>query len=372
MGSFVAHPAMAAAATLVVVVGVAGVVYLRRGGEHLMEAPSSAIASSADETASRTVPLSSSAPAPAPPPATEPAPPPPAAAVPAPEVIGGGYVDRGSPGAGSSGYRVGLSEEAKARDVRSRDEVDKGADADRERVALRREGERADPLGKVAPFDGAPAKQKRPAGIELRTPELQPKDLSESKLAKKDSGKRESAQPYAADDTSPPAADQVARAPAPQSGAAGAAAPAPAPLRSPPPRPQATTRAQLDGVPGNAVNGPSYRFGDAKNKSAAAGKPADEKTGDDPALFGWARKQHDQVLAAVGAGECRKAATAAVEIYNRTPGYFAANVVNDRSVRPCLPYITSERQREDNSRAAKRANAAEAPTQAAPPPPARK
>jgi hypothetical protein len=60
----------------------------------------------------------------------------------------------------------------------------------------------------------------------------------------------------------------------------------------------------------------------------------------------------------VRANNCRAAANAATEIYNRAPDFYATSVESDREIRPCLSYVTSERERVDRARAAKRGNAA--------------
>ena len=86
----------------------------------------------------------------------------------------------------------------------------------------------------------------------------------------------------------------------------------------------------------------------------------------DPTLLEWARKQREQVIAYVNQNRCRDAATAAVEIYNRAPDYYNANVATDRQIKPCLAYVTTERDRADRKRASKNAADVQAPAQAAP------
>jgi hypothetical protein len=94
----------------------------------------------------------------------------------------------------------------------------------------------------------------------------------------------------------------------------------------------------------------------------------DAKPARDTAVVDWARKQHDQVIALVASNRCRDAASAAVEIYNRAPDYFAANIVTDRQIKPCMAYVNNERERAERSRGAPK-NAADdtpAPVRAAP------
>ncbi|HEX7837756.1 MAG TPA: hypothetical protein VF469_09850, partial [Kofleriaceae bacterium] len=108
------------------------------------------------------------------------------------------------------------------------------------------------------------------------------------------------------------------------------------------------------------------------NDNRIAGKfagPAKDNAGSDGSLIDWARKRHEQVKTLVSSNNCRAAASAATEIYNRAPDYYAANVVTDRTIKPCLAYLNTERERDDRVRAAKNA----ASDSAAPaPPPARK
>jgi hypothetical protein len=356
--SFASHPAMAAAAMFAVVIGVAGLVYVRRGGEHFVESISPPSATGPSAAAS----TSPGAPPPAAAPAVEP--PPPGASVPEPAAD-----DRA--GAASGSYRVRLAEEAKQVARADLKPSDSGA---KDVAVLHVDPERA--MSKVGRAEDAPARPRRPAGIELRTPEPQLKELPEREVAKKAKLERDVGRSGARDQASAPADERMAQATAGAPSGSGAAAPPAAMPQSPP--------IVANELNGNAVNGPSYRFGDDKgntaNQRAAAGKasapaaakPADDKAGDDRTLLGWARKRHSQVVALVHANDCLAAATAAIEIFNLVPGYYTANVVNDREVRPCLPYVTRERDREMRSRAAKRANAVEAPAQAAPPPPVRK
>jgi hypothetical protein len=143
------------------------------------------------------------------------------------------------------------------------------------------------------------------------------------------------------------AAPRAAQAPAPSSNnVAAGAAPGPG-----------NERVQADSPPASAPGAPP----------AVENTLAQQTDKTNASLLGWARTRHDQVVALVRSSNCRGAATAAIEIYNRAPDYYATNVATDRSVKPCLPYLNIERQREDRQRAVKRANASDAPSQAAPP-----
>lgn len=90
-----------------------------------------------------------------------------------------------------------------------------------------------------------------------------------------------------------------------------------------------------------------------------------DKSGEDRALLGWARKQHEQVIAAVKSSKCDEAASLATEIYRRAPVFYAENLATARTMKPCASYLNREREREDRNRAAsKRAYSNEAPAPA--------
>ena len=52
------------------------------------------------------------------------------------------------------------------------------------------------------------------------------------------------------------------------------------------------------------------------------------------------------MIASVRAGKCEAAANIAVGIANRANGYYTANVETDRTIKPCLQYITAQREKE--------------------------
>ncbi|HET9621106.1 MAG TPA: hypothetical protein VFP84_07060, partial [Kofleriaceae bacterium] len=205
-------------------------------------------------------------------------------------------------------------------------------------VALKKDAAAND--GIVAPSSSkaaAPGKRKA-IGIAVEGRELQPKDLDEQKLARADR-------------------DGAARPSAPSGAASGGGAPPAKPV------PATVARAGAFATPPPAAE----LAGDVATDKADA--KADAKPADGNVL-GWAQRQHAQVVALVRANNCRAAASAAAEIYNRAPDFYASTVESDREIRPCLSYVTSERERVDRARAAKRGNAAAdqgaAPAQAVP------
>jgi hypothetical protein len=339
--SFVAHPALAAAATVVLVASVAGGLYLR--GDAQFAAPSAPALERADraERAERAEK----------PRAT------PGAAVPAAPVAPAGgtaevaadserhraQLDQATGGAPALGQtaaagstddqlRKGDSGGGASRPGASRPgaitefEADKASDRP---PAPARNLAPATPSRSDASPPAKPAAEiaerkdvksaKKLRGIELHSPELSPRELA-------DEGQGQ------------------AKAPAPAQGDRRATPPPPPP----------------------AFAGASNQIAAAPAAPPAAAPPADAKARD--AVLDWARKQHDQVIALVASNRCRDAASAAVEIYNRAPDYFAANFVTDRQIKSCLAYINHERELVERSRGAPK-NAADdmpAPVRAAP------
>ena len=349
--SFVAHPALAAAATVVLVASVAGGLYLR--GDAQFAAPSAPLeradrADQAEKTRATQV-----------------------AAVPAAPIAPAAQAPGAAP-AGSAGSAgpAGVTAEVAADSDRNRAQLDQaaggapvlgqtaaaashddqlrkgdsGGGASRAKAIAKFEADKASdrpeaPARSLAPAPPSrsdaspPAKRaaeiaerkdvksaKKLRGIELHSPELSPRELA-------DEGQGQ------------------AKAPAPTQGDRRAI---------PPPPP--------------AFSGASNQIAAAPAAPPAAAPPADAKQARDPAVVDWARKQHDQVIALVASNRCRDAASAAVEIYNRAPDYYAANIATDRQIKPCMAYVNHERELADRSRGAPK-NAADdmpAPVRAAP------
>ena len=402
--SFAAHPAMAAAATLVLVSSVAGLLYVR-GTDQLARPDAVAL----ERAPAPTAPTSAAEPGP---PAVAEAPA--AGAAPA--------------GAGSGAYRARLDgasagevdttaakgelaapQAAAAPDPSTAAQGDGRTHASYEETNASGLGAVRDAeLRKLDAVRPAPARPSKPAnkpqavrGIELRTPQLQPKELKDSDDEKAATGRREAtgdgrpakekqiverdargaapgggapAAPPASAPPPPPAQAQTQRA----AGAAAADFDAPAPAS-----PQAAPPASPRGPAANEAKRPAAKSANQLPPSSAANaqnaqgdrrvdKTASSADGDvrqaqaDRTLLEWARKQREQVIAYVNQNRCREAATAAVEIYNRAPDYYNANVATDRQIKPCIAYVATERDRADRKRASKSAADVQAPAQAAP------
>jgi hypothetical protein len=310
---FLAHPAMAAAAMLVLVVGVAGTLYLKKGDQFAAkEAPSPAFA---QDTA---------VPAEAP-----------------------GAADRGfAEGAAGSAYSVGLDDNV-------------GAQQGIAAPAADREAEQADKraeAGKLAEerkaSDGAGrrdvAKNKKGSAIVVDTPHRQPKELDaprakaasrSTEVAKGDSMRFD-------DDTfvggagGGAAATGTAQATVPRAPAGNA--PTAAPM--PPPPPVATTK--------QAKPKPAKKEAQSVADEAKP-EPAPSK---DNTLIAWAKAQHNRAISLASNGDCRGAARLAVTIEGRAPEYYAQFMATDRSLKKCQAYVAAERQAEAERAAKARAS----------------
>lgn len=410
--SFMAHPAMAAAATLVLVITAAGTLYLRGTDQFAKsEAPAVERLPAPAVPAATSAPSESAAAAPSPAPAAPMAAPVTSPAVPAPEPQVGAAEGSSAEGAAASDpYRFDGAPAATGRAAQDKEarqlstEVDEVQDrgligrASNEKTKGASQGATQAELSKLgAATKAAPQRPSKPEpvrGIELRTPQLQPKDLGDDE---KPAGRRERAAEIARDQrnaaaaggapaTPPAAVPPPPPAPAPArvseasrpAGPAGAAdfdasqvqqAPtAPAAPASEAKRP--SPKQSVQPLPPSSVNNAVSAQNDRRpGKTANAANADNTANGDSKQVqvLDWARKQREQVIAYVNANRCREAATTAVEIYNRAPEYYNANVATDRQIKPCLAYVTSERERADRSRASnKNAADVQTPAQAAP------
>ena len=375
--SFAAHPAMAAAAMLVVVLGVATLVTKRSGDQF---AESTAPASQA------TIQEKSAAGAPAP---------------------GNRIAPSGAMGSGSAAvvappadvdalerqkvdtFRVALDEGAAA-DDNAKDHgnglADKKSDEKPKRgtVTVTKPSSDADFGGKLAKEqqqelanDRAQLATKKSVsqGIELRAQDPGVKDLEDDsrRKGKVSEAKPSKNEPYRYESTvDGRLASPDASAPGAGAASGGAATtgsstrraeepkvPAPTPTTTAtaprPTTPRANNNASPPAPPPPAVVAKPETRRDApvktvdRSTTVRAAGPAEEKPAD-PQLA-WARDQHAALVAQVRAGECKKAAGIATAISNRAPAYYQQNVETDRAVKACIAYINSERERDAEQKA---------------------
>lgn len=345
---FLAHPAMAAAAMLVLVVGVAGTLYTKKGAHFAdRSAPS---ATTANETAAADQPAAAAGSA---------------AAV----------------AQGSAAYGAGLAEPGDL----ALDEKESTA-SDRWRNEKQQENAPA-----VASAQPKPAR--RTQGIEVRTEEAQPKDFEGAKdttakiatapakaaATKGSVAKNDATRDYdgAADDNGMVAPETTTATTTPSNGygrgaiggaaSGGGGAANTGMAQPPPPPPQAPS--------GNFAAAPRQDVATDKKKAESVAKapstsapaqaaPAPTATPQDSSLIGWAKSTHAQVIAKVKAGDCQAAAKLALTVSNRAPEYYSQYMATDRQLKSCKQYIDSERDKDaekaNKTRAQKRVNADEA------------
>lgn len=298
------HPAMAAAAMLVVVVGVAGTMYVRKGTDQFAETTGE---TAAQETAPDRGVMVPAAPA----------------------------TNAPTGGAAGSGFAVGLAEN---------DEDDKGGEGRRERVDLAKRDvsldgvARADHRGTAttAPPKPAPAYHAAPSKkqkyVEVLTPDPAPKDLAEAGPA--------------------PSANNATTG-------FGQGAPAARPAAPPPPPTQpAEAQAQTESKLAKAPSQP---------KAESASKPV-AKSDDSSLLAWAKGQHAQAISFIQNGGHCQDAAQVVLAIRNRAPDYYAQFVANDRALKTCSQYIDAaadkEAEKAQKARAPKRVNADEAPAAA--------
>jgi anti-sigma factor RsiW len=411
------HPAIAAAAMLVLVVSVAGTLHMMRGDQFAetgaagaMDEPVPASTLAATPMPAETVPAGAGSAAPVAPMAPSATPPAPTSpdmtadpgARAAAAADGQVYppVAAASPGA----YRVGLDQERrKVTQTTERDQSpalelaqgfvarERGAEAKDSNAKPEVASESQAAKKQIAdPAPSKPQPQQPQKGIVLQRPEPMPKELADRALSKADldadartapknkaapgpgvggatgsTGDLDrsgfAAAPAQAVPAGPSAnnAQNLATSKTPSkldANAAQNAAPPPASQPAPAAPPPAPQRAEAGGKVGR--DGKLSNFTNNVDDKFAEDKPADDKT-----QLAWARKQRDKVIAAVQGSDCQTAASLATEIYNRAPGYYASSIANHRDVKACVAYLNRDREREDRSRALKRGVTNEAPAQ---------
>jgi hypothetical protein len=328
--SFIAHPAMAAAATLVLVVGVAGTIYLKGNGEmaqpRVAQEPSLLAPGAANhegEAAWGSATMGAMDPAVrAQTKASEPAP---VVAMTPPAPTDQGAA--GSTGAGDfkrDSVAVGLAE----------DKIAKTGSAPHQAVAHDRE--RSDALAfaddgkqEVAKHATAPAKAPKGRYVEVPKDSPQPKELEQEHqdLSGKDA--------YAKNDRK-----EATRGAGPSGGAAGGGGYA-----------TATTTATAPTAPptANAAPAPTVAAAPPPPPPQAGEAPATKVAQKPDSSLAWAKDQHAKIIALVKDGKCSAAVPLAATLKTRAPDYYATNVATDRSLKSCMQYVndsTTERAAE--------------------------
>jgi hypothetical protein len=360
--SFLMHPAMATAAMLVVVVGVAGTIYMRRGDHFAAPElsssgpaaePDSSIATAAQAPATpASVPAAAAAVSP---PAADPTPPP-AKPNTASSDTSFEKVDRrpnnapkGAQGGERDSFRVGITDGARGAPGQNdgQDKAKRLAAEDQAGAGAARPA--SDDRPDDRPVQADRPKLARPTGgaarLEIAGPQRAPKDLDEESEVVRGRAQSETRADRAEATAPPPPTRRSPPAPAPAPAPASASPPAsmPMPPAAPEPAPPAES---LEAAKAPAA-APSANV-------VGAGGVAQEKKLMDGELA-WARDQHARLVTQVRAGQCNDAATTALALSSRAPGYYQQNVATDRSVKDCLVYINAERERAEQAQRARAA-----------------
>jgi hypothetical protein len=339
--SFLMHPAMAAAAMLVVVASVASTVYVRKGDHFAApEVARNESAAAAGQAAG------SAAPAQAAPTGMVAAPPPAA------------YGDTADTAAMEGQAQVVAADPAAApakvaQATRDADSYRVGLADGKDQAELPKKAERAYATA-PEPETGAAAEKpkvaRRGALLEVATPQPAPKEIDDVAKNAKGRVQRDYAKPADEAPLAEPMPD------AKRGDLTASRTPAP-----PPPPPAAVGMAKAPAA--SAGGGAPGAMGGA----GAAAAPAED--GNVDGNLAWAKEQHARLINQVRAGQCTAAAGTAVALSNRAPGYYQQNVENDRAIKDCLAYITAERDQADEQARARAATVRRSADEAAAPAP---
>ncbi len=345
--SFVQHPAMAAAAMIVVVVGAASLVS-RNSDSQFADTPP------VETTAKQPAAVAAETPTAAP-----------ETAVAAPSVPTEGLDN-------ADQFKVALADE-QAKADKGQAELKASPETD-PNVAFYADGASDRAKGGDSAATKAPTKPTPNQGLELRRRDAMPKDfeaaaaperkLEQQKLVAKEAAQQEGQYRYA--DPAPPADDAGKReagyigdgrtGTGTSSSRASGGAAAPGAVAPTTPAPTTTSTAQNAGprtttAPRTQPPPPpkTNRQEIATDSSTGDGKA---KAANDPNIA-WARDQHAALVTAVRANNCGRAANIALAIANRAPSYYAQNVETDRAVKVCIAYINREREKDAEVRASR-------------------
>jgi hypothetical protein len=293
--SFMAHPAMAAAAMLVLVVGVAGTLYMRHGDQFAEKTMDQAPAASTERADNVAMP-------------------PPAETA-----------------AQGSSYDVGLAEQpqvggAKDAEKAEAPKLDRKVQPPKATATASSDGDN---------FAKAPRHSKK-GYVEVTTPDRMPKDLDKN------------------DEGGEIAGNALYGRGAPGAGAAATNAPAP-----PPPPPPQVAQAPMDDKPvapsKPAAPAPSKTVAKAPAQEPTPQPQTAAGPATDRGLYAWAAAQHRTAVEKAKKGDCAGAATLAVQVKTRDPDYYAQYMKGDRELKGCNAYIDDAQMRNESANSKQKA-----------------
>jgi hypothetical protein len=307
--SFMAHPAMAAAAMLVLVVGGAGIVYMKKGGDQFAEhQPSSAVALDDDR----------------------------AGAAPAGQAVPADQPDPALEAQTGAAYNADLYEGVAAKDD---GKADKAGDANDRRRELEEKRN----------TDSQSAKQAPPArAIAVGTAKGAPKDIPAERTKAASKFKERSDLGFEAD------VEGIRSGAAAGGSTSGSIAADYAQPRPPP----ASMPSATSSMPAPTTTAAPQK----KAESVAPGPSSDASPAQrDDAIIAWAKSEHKRAVTLAAKGDCTAAAKVALGVSNRASDYYAQFMSTDRALRSCATYINAERDRDaersGKTRAQKNTNA---------------
>ncbi|MEO8550544.1 MAG: hypothetical protein ABI678_11245 [Kofleriaceae bacterium] len=295
--SFVAHPAMAAAATLVLVVGVGSMIYLKKGAPQLAEptvaqtesaANPGIVASATPSEQGRAFGAAAGSATPDP-----------------------GNTEGGIGGGGKDSVAVGLDDNVKGGEghkgklaVEEQTMAPRGGD----QFGYAEDGKRAEVAHRpVTPAPVAKASPQKKPYVEVPPQDTQPKDLDE----------------VARNERAADRADKADKAETKPGRFANGPAGGGAPTTS-----SVTTTGSVAQAPTGQATPP-----------AVMAEPPPPPPKPPEAEAAWAKDQHAKITTLVKAGKCSEAVPLAKTLSARAPAYFAANVMNDRQLKSCMQYV---------------------------------
>jgi hypothetical protein len=317
------HPAMAAAAVIVLVAGVATTLY-NNNADHAMVVPEVAGVPPGESTAAQAQPTrADNAPAGS------------AAMIPADDVA------PGTEGAVGNGDGFGADLAADKLAAPAAPEADRKEGKQEERTRADRDQARKAELGKTA---GATGAAERPRYVEVTTPEPKPKTFEDGDVAVSDTQDSTT-------ERSKPKRSTTGGAPSDPAVSAGAKLdlnrPS-KPVASPPPA--AAVADDGESMAGRVATEATETKNEVAPTSVAGGMVAPTQSAPaKKANDGAAKEQHARVIELTKANKCKDAAKAAAAIYERYPDYYAEFVANDRRVKACRPYIETERKKRSDA-----------------------
>lgn len=334
--TFLAHPAMAAAAMLVLVLGGAGIMYMKKGDQFAAREVSSP--SSLDQVAA----------APSEAPAAQ------------GEAAGSGSAMNAGLYEGAAGTASITADPADKADKAAESASDRweSADAARDELAAAQTK-----LKKAAPS----------RGITVGTEKGMVKELERAKGAKNDSfgfdldsGGSPGAASGGAGRSASGTTTGATLGRADGNEQQGYAQPPPPPTAAPvaTSAPRAPAPAPGDAKAPAKVATSTTKAAPEKPSESTVAPAAKQEAKPDSSLIAWAKGEHARAVALAQKGECTAAAKLALGVSSRASDYYAQYMATDRSLKQCAQYINAEREKDAEksakSRAQKRTNADEA------------